>query len=223
MPSAEREVLLVDEVRKMLRIQDASSLAGSFGRVLMGLGVCLGAGFFLATILTFTFMALFDNPWLGWRGLFWLYLLVLVPLIIWYERKSRADYLGDAALAADSEPSSFGEHRLNQLTLGVGVVSSILTWGPRALVDGFRGFRGLRTPRQHAAFDRASLLVVDLAKSEGGIEIKRLLHPPEDMQIFGMAVDLLDTHGWIGKAGDGKSLWLNSTFREKFRAVSKGV
>ncbi len=37
------------------------------------------------------------------------------------------------------------------------------------------------------------------------------------MQIFGLAVDLLDTHGWIGRATDGKSLWLNSTFREKLR------
>ena len=35
------------------------------------------------------------------------------------------------------------------------------------------------------------------------------------MSIFGSAVDLLDKHGWIGKSSDGRSLWLNSTFRDK--------
>jgi hypothetical protein len=47
--------------------------------------------------------------------------------------------------------------------------------------------RGHRSLAQEAVFDRAAILVLDLAKADGGIPIKELLIPPENMQVFGTA------------------------------------
>jgi hypothetical protein len=210
----------LNQIRAMLRQEDATSIAGSMGQLLIGAGVMFFAGILVATFMTFVLYTFIGSTFIGWSGWFLVYVLILAPAVVWYERKSRADYLGDAAQVADPNPSSRGEFKLNQAIIGVGLVANILVWGPRSIVDGFRGLRGLRTAKQHAAFQRASLLALDLGKAHGGVEIKRLVHPPEEMEVFGLAVDLLDKHGWIGKSTDGKSLWLNSTWRAKLLKVT---
>ena len=199
----------------MIRLQEATSLAGSVGRLLLGLAACVVMGVIAATLATSLFYVVAGTSLIGWKGWFGVYLIVLVPYLIWQERRSRDDYLTHALRSIDPEPSSRGEHELDRAGLQIAIYASWLVWGPRALIDGVRGMRGLRTATQHAVFDRAGALVVRLSKAPGRVEIKKLLNAPEDMRIFGSAVDLLDKHGWIGKASDGDSLWLNSTFRNK--------
>src|SRR5580693_8514105 len=99
---------LAGEVARIIRLADASSFAGSMGKLLLGLGVCIGAGILLATVLVVIFASLFGTTLIGWWGWFWLYILVLVPLIVWYERKHRQDYLFEAAASVDPSPSSMG-------------------------------------------------------------------------------------------------------------------
>ncbi len=213
---------LVQHVRQMIRIQDMNSMAGSLGKLVIGGGVCLGMGIVVASLITLCLYSLFATTLIGWWGWLFLYLLVLVPLLIWHERRSRGDYIADALLLGDSTPSSRTQHELNRAGLQVAAYAAMLAWGPRALIDGIHALRGQRSMSQHVVFDRAALLVADLSQKDGGILIKQLLHAPEDMQVFGSAVDLLDTHGWIGKSTDGKSLWLSSTFRQKLRSSLGG-
>ena len=160
-------------------------------------------------------LALAGSSWIGWSGWFLVYLLVLVPLLIWHERRSREDYFADSLGSVDPSPSSRGEYEMNKAGIAVGMYAALLVWGPRALIDGLNGLRGRRTLGQQAVFDRATVLVLELAKVDGGVPIKELLNPPEDMQVFGSAVDMLDRHDCIGKSTDGRSLWLNSTYRRK--------
>src|SRR6185437_3275830 len=101
---------------------------------------------------------------------FGVYLLVLVPYLIWQERRSRDDYLSDAMRSIDGEPLSRGEHELDMARLEIAIYATWLVWGPRAVVDGIRGMRGLRTATQHAVFDRAGALVVRLSKAAGRVE-----------------------------------------------------
>lgn len=219
-PTEVNEADLYVEVRRMLRNQDAASMSGSLGRLIMGLAVCLGAGFLFATILAIFIGLYFDKPWISWSGWFFIYLLVVVPLLIWHDRRTRGDYLLEAAWSIESSPG-VAEESIHEFGALIENLTAWIFWGPRSLIEGMRGMRGLRTWQQHAVFDRAAILVLDLRKSQSGIEIKHLVHPPEDMKIFGLTVDVLDTFGWIGKSGDGKSLWLNSTFREKLPRVGQ--
>jgi hypothetical protein len=208
------------ELRTMLQIQDSASLAGSLGKFLMGMGWCLVVGLVFATLIYGILESLTGSAWIGWWGWFGLYVLILVPLLILQERRGREDYLLNAVDGTDSA-SSRGEYEMNKMRLQVGVYASMLVWGPRALLDGLRGMRGRRTLLQEKLFDRAVILVFDLARHDGGVEIKHLLHPPEDMKAFGDAVDWLDAHDWIGKATAGGSMWLSSLGRK--RLVERGL
>jgi hypothetical protein len=152
---------------------------------------------------------------LGWTGWFWLYVLVLVPLIIWYERKYRRDHMLEAVLSVDPNQSPWANSASSQMGLLAAGVTSVLFWGPRGLVDGLRGMIGRRTVVQSAVIDRAVLLVPDLNAYPGRVEVKKLIHPPEEMQIFAQSVDMLDALDLIGKSKEGDSLWLSSTFRQK--------
>lgn len=198
---------LHSHIRTMLRIADATSMAGSLGRFLKGLGVCFGMGVLVASLITAFLLVAVGNTWIGWFGWFLAYMLILVPLLIWHELRSRKGYLTEAIRSADPNTSSRG--------FTVGMVTSLLVWGPRALIDGFRGLRGLRSPTQEAVFDRAAVLVIALSQASGGVPIKELMIPPENMLVFGSAVDLLDRHWFIGKSTDGRSMWLDSTIRKK--------
>jgi len=197
----------------MLRLADATSLAGSLGRFLMGIVVCFVMGLIVATVITLGLNAFFDSSGIGWMGWYGVYVLVLAPLLIWHEHRSRPDYLNDALREIDPGPTSGSEDLVNRATFWIGYLTSRLFWGPRAVIDGFRGMRGHRSITQDAVFDRAATLVLALAQANGGVPIKELIIPPENMLVFGSAVDLLDRHDCIGKSTDGRSLWLNSTYR----------
>jgi hypothetical protein len=195
------ETALHNEIRTNLRLADATSPSGSLGRLLKGTGVFLALGL----IISISLAVAFDSSWFGWKLCFLTFLLIVVPLLIWRERKSRESYLTEAVRTADpTRPNP-------AVTLVFGV--------PRALFAGYRGLRGQLTLTQQAVLDRATVLVLDLARADGGIPIKELMKPPENMHIFGTAVDLLDRHDCIGKSTDGRSLWLNSTYRRKFNQL----
>jgi hypothetical protein len=199
------------EVHAMLRLHDATSMNGSLGRFLKGLGVCLAGGIVLATLLD----VFFNGLGIGWWGCFLGYLIVLTGLLIWQERRTVKDYLSGPLQVIDLNLPASEQRRSGPLSPQMRKVVSTIFWGPLAMIDGFRGLRGQRSPLQEAAFDRAAVIVLDLTKVDGGVEIKELLNPPEDMPIFGSAVDLLSTHGWIGKSSDGRSMWLDSYHRKK--------
>jgi hypothetical protein len=212
---------LAGEVTRIIRLADASSFAGSMGKMLLGLGVCIGAGIALAIIISSILYSLFGTTGIGLTGWFWLYLLIVVPLIIWYERKSRKDYVMDAATAVGTPSSSIGEFRLNQATLLTGAIAGIIVWGPRNLIDGIRGMLGRRTVLQNAVLERAVLIVLELNVESSRVEIKKLIVPPEDMTVFAQAIDMLLALDLAGRSTDGTSMWLISTFRKKLVDFSR--
>ena len=209
----------LSRIAAMLRQEDKISVVGRVVRLVMGVLVLLIVGVVVASVMALVFGAILGINFIGWLGWYLLYLVILTPLIIWYERRSRPDYLLEAARSVDPNPLSFGEYKLDEISESIGMIASFLTWSPRSVVDGIHGLRGLRAPKLHAAFDRAALVALDLNNFPGGVDIKEVMHPPETMPTFALAIDLLEKHGWIGKSKDGKSLWLDSTWRPKIRAV----
>jgi hypothetical protein len=55
-------------------------------------------GAIVASLITAFMVAVFGSIGIGWSGWFLAYALVLVPVLIWHERRSREDYLTDASI-----------------------------------------------------------------------------------------------------------------------------
>lgn len=195
------------ELRALLVREDARSVRGSLGRFLLGLGWCILVVLISATFFTLLFHALFGGSGIGWSGWFLLAALVLAATIVWLERRVRAAEA--KPLTGETNPTTISAEDY-AIPTPLGSIGDKLVWGPPAMLSGFRGVRGKRTRRQEAIFDRAVVLVFDLARQPGSIGVKALMHPPEDMGVFGAAVDWLEVHDWIGKSTDGTALFLST-------------
>lgn len=206
------------ELRAILVRQDARSVRGSLGRFLLGLGWCILAVLGSATFFPLLFNALFGGSGIGWRAWFLLAALVLAVVIVWLERRVRAAEA--KPLTSESNPATVSAEDY-AIATPLGSLGDKLVWGPPAMLSGFRGVRGKRTRRQEAVFDRAVVLVFDLARQPGSIGVKALMHPPEDLTLFGAAVDWLEANDWIGKSTDGTALFL-STLGQK-RLVERNL
>lgn len=205
------------ELRAMLIAHDVRSLRGSMGHFVLGVAWCLVVVFVWATVFTLVLDALFGGSGIGWRGWFVVAVLALVGLLAWMEMRAMASdtLLAQAAdeSGEEGEATAAGTAPLAEdypMPISRGSPLYKLVWGPPAVLSGLRGLRGKRTRRQEAAFDRAVVLLFDLAQEPGRIEIKRLMHPPEDLATFATAVDWLEANDWIGRSTDGGSLWLST-------------
>jgi hypothetical protein len=204
------------ELREMLIAQDARSMRGSLGRFLLGVGWCLVAVFVWATFFTLLFNALFGGSGIGWRGWFVLGVVVLIGILVWLEMRAlSSDTLlarstEDEAAAASPPATPPGAPADYAMPVRPGSPLAKLVWGPPAVLAGFRGVRGKRTRRQEAVFDRAVVILFDLAREPGRVGVQYLMHPPEDMAAFAAAIDWLEAHDWIGRSTDGASIWLST-------------
>lgn len=187
-------------------------MRGSMGRFVMGLAWCLVAMLIWATFFTLVFNLLFGGSGIGWRGWFVVGLLLIVGLLIWLETRVIATEALDTKGLTESIPPAVDDYAL---PVKPGSLASKLAWGPPALLTGFRGIRGKRTRRQEAVFDRAVILVFDLAREPGRVEVKQVMRPPEDMMALAAAVDWLEANDWIGRSTDGGSLWLSTVGQKR--------
>jgi hypothetical protein len=196
------------QVQNALIAEDRVSLSGSLGMFLRGLAWCFTAGLLLTIVLWWFVGGL---SWIAWFGIFW---LVLIPVLVWHETRNRKDYVL-ASLHEDRSEASTPEAADQSAAV------RMIVWGPRQLMDGLAAVRGRRSGEHTARFKRAAQAVLELGKYSGGVEIKGIMHPPENMKVFMSALDWLDKHDYIGRSSDGERLWLSSIARKKL--TDKGI
>jgi hypothetical protein len=199
------------ELRAILVRQDVRSIRGSLGRFLLGLGWCFLAVFMLATVIALLLNTLFGSSGLGWRGWFALFFVGMAALLAWLYIRQRTR--GAADPVGTEEPAVNRFEAL--LSPDVGKRIPRMVWGPPALLTGLRGLLGMRTRSEEAVFDRAAVLVFDLAKEPGSVGVKAVVHSPEDMSIFGAAVDWLEANDWIGQSTDGSSVFISTLGQQR--------
>lgn len=202
-------------IQDFLREEDSRSLFGSLGAFLSGLGVCVGAGIVIATAISLFLYFSLDKTYLGWWGWFLAYWVVLVPILIWQEKRSHNDYLVESLGNVEDDVSGHADHGAIHSRGGLAVVTDAIAWGPKNLIDGAAGLRGKWTARQNKIFKRAAQLVGVLAKYDGGIEVRTLIQRGEDMAIFTAAMDWLERNEWAGKSPNGERVWISSPGRKK--------
>jgi hypothetical protein len=200
------------QVQAMLRHEDSVSLRGSLGRLFKGIGFCAIIGIVVATALTFGISALFNKHPIGWFAWFGIYWLLLIVALVISQRRRHADYL----VGSLNAPDHLGDDS-SPLVVRTPYLMAVL-WGPRAILDGVAAVRGKWTARQNAAYKRAAQMVLEMAKYDGGVEIRALMHPPEDMAIFNEVIDWLEAHDYLGKSSDGERFWLTTIGKNKLAA-----
>jgi hypothetical protein len=194
------------QVQAMLRHEDSVSLRGSLGRLFKGIGVCILVGIVFATSLTFGLQAMLHRSPLGWFTWFWIYCVLLVVLMILVQRRRHTEYVV-ASLTADPLEAMASPRRSPYL--------QAIVWGPKSVLDGISAVRGKWTATQNAKFKRAAQMVLEMSKYDGGVEVRALMHPPEDMAVFNEVIDWLDAHDYLGKSSDGERFWLTTIGKKK--------
>jgi hypothetical protein len=208
------------KIQDLLREEDSRSFTGSLGVFLSGLGTCLVGGIVFATVmwLGIRFFRDEDAPAfvIGWRGWFGLYVLALgIALFLW-ERRGHGTQTVESLNAADHDPATDAKTPVAVPVKALANAwSTLLKWGPQSLLDGLAGLRGKWTARQNMMFKRAAQMLVTLAKYDGGIDIRYLVRPPEDMRVFAAAVEWLEKNMWVGRSSDGERLYISSPGRQK--------
>lgn len=197
----------------MLRTEDQVDFKGSLGQFLKGLGWCAAAGFLISTVL---WMAVGSERigWTGWFGIYWV-LLIAVLVVQSRRHKEKGYTVRSLEDASDHHEDTPGGQAAGDLELRAPFFAQVLSWGPRAMVDGFAGLRGKHNHRQRAIFKRAAQILSRLAKFSSGIPIRALIQPPENIPIFAAALDLLDTHDYAGRSSDGERIWITTHGRKK--------
>lgn len=204
-------------VSRMLSAQRKTNLALAVVSIVSGIGASLASSAVAASIVWYCLYSFLKTSYIGWLGWFLVFDVTLIPLLMWFEGKTPRSYFNAAASSSVIDPSSYGEYRLARSRLEIAAYAGMLAWGPRSLVGGLRSLRHCRqaTPQ---SVSRAARLVIELAKMPHGVPVKTLMEKHESMPNFGAAVDLLDDYGWIGRASDSTTIWLDSTYRRKLSA-----
>lgn len=199
-------------VQEMLRQEDARSFRGTLGNMVKGIGWCLVAGILVATLIYFGFNALFGTPVLPWTVWLGVFLLVLtVFLIVRGVKESRKPDYVVRSLTDDDAPGD----AVVDVEATNPLYAQLLFWAPRAILDGFAALRGRPPEQKTLLYKRMARIVVELARWTGGVPIKALIRPPENMPIFAASLDWLDRHDYTGKSKDGERIWLTSIGKKK--------
>lgn len=187
----------------------------AWGLMLGGAVILFFVGIVFAFMMAIVTAILFDEgP--GFRFWLLLYLIVLVPLMIWQERRTRGGFftLAQADVDLTRDPENVGEFLLNRSKANATALIDGFMWAPRAFLAGFRAIRGIRETGLDLVLPEAADLLTLMLSLDGGVKIKSLAPPGEDPMQLMPTLKWLDTHDYIGISTRGDRVWV-STFAKK--------
>ncbi len=198
--------------------------------ILFGLPLSLLSPLLLATIFWFAAWQIFgetwaDSTWGQWTTMFWLSVLVVVPLLYHLEIRTGGRYLSEtmrdtevhevkgamlvpgaartavavAAIAANPRASSAG-------------VVEVFLFGPRLVVDAVRQIRATRSVRG-ADRERAASMVLALLSRTEGVATTRLVRKGEKLDDLVPTLAYLVLYRWGGVRDEWRHVWLTSEAR----------
>jgi hypothetical protein len=145
---------------------------------------------------------------------------VLIPVLIWLERRTRGDFLLDA-LRGEPPPqqaSSYGEYQMQSDRFRWAAYTEIALLGPRLILDVFAGASG-RGSLSTAERLVAARIVLALHDAGQGVPVRDLwkIEPPG--LTLAQAMRHLRRLDWIGVAAAGDRVWLSSPIRQRLAAA----
>ena len=221
---ADRDAQLATAREAILRsMRERHALKPPLSYALLGGGLMLMLvfGVVLAVVLKFLGFFVFglDFSVTAWLIL---YLVALVPFLVWTERRARGGFFtfasGDVDVTRDSDGDDYllerGAAHLNSAV-------NALLWPPRAFVAGLHAVRGVPERGLDLVLPEAADTLTLMLTLDGGVKIKDLV--PADADPMGLMPVLkwLDAHDYIGISTKGDRVWVSSPAKKRF--VEEGI
>lgn len=187
-----------------------------------GVVILFIVGVVFAFILSILSAILFDDGF-GFRAWLLIYLVALVPLLIWQERRTRGGFFTFAQPDVDltRDRDNLGEYLLERSKSNATAIVEGFMWAPRAIFAGVRAIRGIRETGLDLVLPEAADLLTLLLSLDGGVKIKDLAPPGQDPMQLMPTLKWLDAHDYIGISTRGDRVWV-STFAKKRLTTDHG-
>ena len=208
----------VQHILRELVASEAVETSGVLMKFVIGLPLCL-FGPLLITAIAKSIEAKWDGHVLpGFAVSSSAVALVLVPLMFWYERRTRGEFYGEALRGESVErASSRGEYEMRNTTRAWIAFVEIALTGPRLVLEACDAARG-RTRCGQAERTLAAEIVADLFEAGRGVPSKSLFKPGRPPRDVVSAVDSLTRLDWVGTSKARDRIWLSSRARAKLSA-----
>jgi hypothetical protein len=215
----------VRAVLELLERDEATGMAAAWGKLALGVLLTLIGPFLVATVLVGVARRrgsrLDPPPGPSFVLVFSGCCVVMVPLLLWYERRTHGDFLNDAVRGEGSptQASSYGEYELQKSKMTWIAYTEAALLGPRLLWHVYDWAKG--TPAVHQPVRVvAAHVAVELLDAGGGVPIKRLARPDRPLAEVQWAVKYLQSRDWadVSKARD--RAWLTTPTRERLAQLA---
>lgn len=210
-----------EDVARLQRVQEELAKADVLGgaeiaiKLLVGIPLCLLGPLICVGILKGVEYR-FRGHWLpGFGSTFFVVCLVIIPVLLWLERRSRGEFYADAVRGEGSpfDASSYGEYRLQSAKLlWIGYAELALT-GPRLLWDVNDAIRG-GVPMDQSLRTAAAGIVIDLLDAGEGLPLAKLVRTDRSMANVAKATIYLQQKEWVGVSSSRDRVWLASDKRK---------
>ena len=213
----------MSRIESALRTRERLTRTTSIAMVLAGVPLLFVGPFVMSIIFWFaTWSAIGHYPW------WWFFAglcLLMIPLLVHLELRTRGSFLGDAVISsggASPAPYVLGSD-LGMLisfvayprTSASGFVELFLV-GPRLLIGGWEKLRKM-SKLGPVKVSRAAQIVEYLARTDRGVAPEHLLHERETLRSIAAPLSYLLLHEWIDISKIGDRVWLLTSARESLR------
>ncbi len=206
--------------RIMAEIANTQSLglASVFLKIAFGVPLCL-LGPFVVTVLAKGIELKWDSEALpGFLSTFILSAVILIPILMWLERRSRGQFLLDG-LAGESPASSYGEFEWQSTRVFALIYTEFALLGPRLVWSALDAIRG-RSPMDEELRFIAARVVLELLDLDSGVPTQQLFQSVGcSQQRFQQAVQWLAGNDWLGVSRKRDRVWMNTAARARLESL----
>jgi hypothetical protein len=206
----------IQRILAELATSETLGAAAIIAKIAIGIPLTL-IGPLLVTIILVSVAYRFDvESAPGFTVMFLLVAAVTIPLLMWYERRSRGEFFSDS-MQGETSPyaaSSYGEYKLQSTKLQWIAYVEIALTGPRLLWEAIDWLRGA-TPVDQALRMTAADIVAELLDAGQGKPIRDLARPDRSARDVHRAVQYLVRRDWAGISSRKDRIWLASNVQER--------
>ncbi len=178
-----------------------------------------------AILAAFARMILFRFEYFGgpsWLLMFNLAWIILTPLLLFAEWRTRGQFLMDEMRAqgygGDLSTGSRGEWELRANTAFAAFFIEAMLFAPRLIISAVSQLRA-RSALGKVDLDRAAELLLRLLLTGESVETDSLRKPSESADSFRVALRFLHFYDWIDLGQKGDRVWMLTTARETLSAA----
>ncbi len=205
----------VQRIVNELIAAEAISSGAIYGRAAIGAVLSLVGPILVAIVIKTVEAKWSESYFPGFWNCVALAAVVLVPLLLWLERRTRGEFFSDAVRGESplGNSSSRGEYELQGAQFLWTAYTEIALTGPRLLWEAYDAMRG-GAPIDAATRVVAARIVVALHDADGGIAVSELLRPEwTPPATITAAVNYLASAEIVGISRRRDRVWLSTAWR----------